>query len=66
MVTWPYKLIFYMGYKELGEMSATYELYNLANDPDELVDLYNAEDERSQRLANALQAQLDVVNTPYR
>jgi arylsulfatase A-like enzyme len=66
MVTWPYKLIFYMGYKELGEMSATYELYNLANDPDELVDLYNAEDERSQRLANALQAKLDAVNIPYR
>jgi arylsulfatase A-like enzyme len=51
MIQWPYKLIHYFGYEELPHH---FELYNLAEDPEELDDLYPA----GLAIANALESQL--------
>jgi len=57
-----YKLIYYSGYE--GEVS--FELYDLDNDPEELVDLYPAQTAVASRLKDELLAKLDSVNRPYK
>lgn len=57
-----YKLIHYFGYKDRG---SEYELYDLANDPDELEDLYAAKKSLAADLQNELEETLQQVNEPY-
>jgi arylsulfatase A-like enzyme len=60
-----YKLLYFYGYKELGDAGERVELYNLRNDPEELNDLYNVKKEIGQELLNELKAKLKEVNAPY-
>ena len=60
-----YKLMYFYGYKELGEAGERLELYNIKDDPDELNDLFDTEKEIGQKLLNELKAKLEEVNAPY-
>lgn len=57
----PYKLIYYTGYEDAD----SFELYDLENDPEELLDLYPTQTEVSSRLSAELLAKLASVNQPY-
>ncbi len=61
-----YKLIHYRGYS--GAYAQAYELYDIRNDPDEMVNLYN--DGQYAGVAASLQAELlaelDAKNQPYK
>ncbi len=57
-----YKLINYFGYKP-GESG--YELYHLADDPEELQDLYTTNPAVADALRSELEAKLAEVNRPY-
>lgn len=60
LLKWPHKLIRYWGYN----VEDRYEFYNLANDPEELEDLYE-----SHPLAGEFQAQMELklheIDQPY-
>jgi arylsulfatase A-like enzyme len=58
-----YKLSYYFGYDKVADH---YELYNLANDPDELKDLYPNGDSVAAKLRSELQDKLQEVDRPYR
>ena len=60
-----YKLLYFYGYKELGEAGERVELYNLRDDPEELNDLYDVEQEIGRELLNELKAKLKEVDAPY-
>lgn len=57
-----YKLTRYLGYKD-GEDK--YELYDLENDPEELVNLYASRKPEAADLQNELREKLQEVNRPY-
>ena len=57
-----YKLSYYFGYDELEDH---YELYDLANDPEELQDLYSASGSMAADLQHELQEKLLEINRPY-
>lgn len=59
MIKWPYKLIHYLGYEELPD---SFELYNLAEDPEELEDLYQSAAEIAEDLQSQLLEKLEEVN----
>jgi arylsulfatase A-like enzyme len=61
-----YKLMYFFGYKELGEDGERIELYNIKDDPEELNDLFSTEKEIGMELLNELKAKLEEVNKPYR
>jgi arylsulfatase A-like enzyme len=58
-----YKLIHYFGYEDAEN---EYELFNLANDPEELEDLYPLEKAIATALQNELMTKLDEVNQAYK
>lgn len=60
-----YKLLYFYGYEELGDAGERIELYNIQEDPEELNNLYSAENEIGQELLNELKAKLEIVNAPY-
>ncbi len=61
-----YKLMYFFGYDELGEAgSKRIEMYDLANDPEELNDLYAAKPETAAELLDELKAKLAEVDEPY-
>jgi len=59
-----YKLIYYFGYPELqgGEL---YELYNLDDDPQELVNLYSPDKPTSKDLVHELKQAITRADEPY-
>jgi arylsulfatase A-like enzyme len=57
-----YKLSYYFGYDELEDH---YELYDLANDPEELQDLYPTSGSMAADLQHELQEKLLEINRPY-
>ncbi|MBN8658484.1 MAG: DUF4976 domain-containing protein, partial [Anaerolineae bacterium] len=59
-----YKLMYFTGYKELNGKDRM-ELYNLAEDPEELHNLYSENDELSKILLAALKTKLEEMNKPY-
>lgn len=59
-----YKLMYFTGYKELNGKDRI-ELYNLAEDPEELHNLYSENDELSKTLLAALKTKLEEMNKPY-
>jgi arylsulfatase A-like enzyme len=63
MLKGDYKLIRYMGYKE---MTIEYELYNLSDDPQELNNLYPTAGSLAAELQEELEEKLQEVNEPYR
>ena len=62
MIRGPHKLVRYAGYKG-NEID--YELYDLENDPEELVDLYSANHTLAASLRSELEEKLQGVNQPY-
>ena len=59
-----YKLMYFFGYDGLGGEERV-ELYDLANDPEELKDLYSTKPETGKELFVELKAKLSEVNEPY-
>ena len=57
-----YKLIHYFGY---SGYESEYELYDLANDPEELEDLYSSRRPVAAELEGELEEKLKDVNRPY-
>lgn len=57
-----FRLIRYFGYDNVAD---AYELYNVADDPEEVNNLYSESDNLSQTLKQALLAALESVNAPY-
>ena len=57
-----YKLIFYSGYKGY---TGVYEMYNLAEDPDEMNNIYSEDNSTAIDIKNELQVKLNQVNQPY-
>jgi arylsulfatase A-like enzyme len=60
-----YKLMYFIGYPELGAASERIELYDLKNDPEELNDLSISKRETTEELLNELKQKLARVNEPY-
>jgi arylsulfatase A-like enzyme len=58
-----YKLIHYTGY---GHIADSYELYDLANDPEELEDIFAHETSVAAALQGELMHKLDEVNDQFR
>lgn len=59
-----YKLMNVFGYSDLGGEERV-ELFDLRNDPEELVDLYSVKRETAQEMLNELKGKLAEVNEPY-
>jgi arylsulfatase A-like enzyme len=62
MVKGDYKLVYYFGYEEYD---GVFELYDLANDPEELEDLYTVRTSTASTMEDELRAKLEEVNAPY-
>jgi arylsulfatase A-like enzyme len=61
----PYKLIAYFGYEELPSGEIMYELYDLENDPEELVDLYPSNPGLAKPMVEELMDKIEAINKPY-
>lgn len=61
----PYKLIKYMGFKELANGGPLYEMYNVEDDPEEVEDIYAKANNFASELRDELEAKLEEVNKPY-
>jgi arylsulfatase A-like enzyme len=62
LVKGDYKLLYYTGYQEYD---GAFELYDLANDPEELEDIYKARKSIASAMEDELLAKLEEVNVPY-
>jgi uncharacterized sulfatase len=65
MVKGRYKLTYYSGYEELGELDPYFELYDLENDPEEMNDIYQSEPETAKELRDELLQKIAEVDKPY-
>jgi len=62
MIQWPYKLIYYFGYKKLEDQPTYFELYNLENDPDEMINIVSAEPGIFNEFREVLEAKIAIYN----
>ena len=60
-----YKLIYYIGYEELQDENQFFELYDLENDPEEIVNLYSPNDSFSIELVGELFRKIQEVDEPF-
>jgi len=60
-----YKLISYFGYPELPQNETLFELYNLDNDPEELVDLYSSNPGIAKGMIEEVKEKIEEFNKPY-
>lgn len=60
-----YKLIYYLGYEELGADKEHLLLYDIQSDPEELTDLSQTKREIAADLLNIIKNRLDESNEPY-
>jgi len=58
------KLVYFSGYPELNDVERV-ELYNIAEDPEELNNLYTAQSKVGNRLLEKIKGKLAEVNRPY-
>jgi len=65
LVRWPYKLVHYFGYEELGDAGEMMELYHLENDPDELDDLSISHKGVASELLDELQTAINKADRLY-
>lgn len=61
-----YKLIYYLGYEELGSETEKYQLFDIQADPEEMNDLSRSKRETANELLNLVKTKLEDVNEPYR
>jgi hypothetical protein len=66
MVKNNYKIMYFLGYEELGKDGSLYELYDLQNDPEELENLYSSRADIASELRNELLTRLTEANQPYK
>jgi hypothetical protein len=60
-----YKLMYFVGYPELGVEGERIELYDVHHDPEELNDLASSKPQTSAELLNELKQKLMEENKPY-
>jgi arylsulfatase A-like enzyme len=60
-----YKLHYYHGYPEMAGLDRVYELFNVAEDPEEMVDLSGKEPEIAMALLAEVQAKVQEADAPY-
>ena len=60
-----YKLIYYFGYKEIGNQDGIVELFNVKNDPEELNELSSIKPDITNEMLQTIKAKLTEVNEPY-
>lgn len=60
-----YKLIYYMGYPQLGDAGEKLQLFDIKSDPDELNDLSVSKIATASDLLNQLKLKIVEVNKPY-
>lgn len=65
-IRWPYKLLRYWGHNVLPAGATLYEMFDLENDSEELIDLYSPQDPVSKALQEELLSNLEAADTPYR
>ncbi len=65
LVRGQYKLAYYFGYKRLENIGERVELYDLGQDPEELVDLFPSRKDIALDLLDGLKSKLAEVNKPY-
>ena len=63
----PYKMIYYYGYDELDDFNGELvELYDIYEDPEELVNLYDPAENLSRVLLDEMKTKLVGINRGYR
>ncbi len=62
----PHKLVHYMGYENSPAAEGYYELFNLANDPEELENLIDTDKTTAREMKEQLAQKVDEVNQPFR
>lgn len=60
-----YKLIYYFGYKELKGQGPLYELYDIMNDPEEMIELSESRSDLANDLYDELMAELQSADALY-
>src|SRR5512146_418175 len=60
-----YKLTRYAGYWELRDRDPWYELYDLENDPEEMIDLSTSQPRLAAELRDELEGRLAAADKPY-
>ncbi|MBC8504876.1 MAG: sulfatase-like hydrolase/transferase [Chloroflexi bacterium] len=65
LVRGDYKLMWFFGYEQLEEGTELIELYDLANDPEELRNLYPARKDIADEFLEVLRHKLDELNKSY-
>lgn len=66
MIQGDYKLAYYYGWPQQQGKNALVELYNIREDPDELIDLSPAEKDRTGDMLHALQNEIELQDAPFR
>ena len=61
-----YKLVYYQGWPQQQGQGAQIEMYNLRDDPEELVDLSSVDRERTKDMLAVLMDELDKADAPYK
>lgn len=61
----PYKLLHYRGFDKTFDSGSHFELYDLENDPEELVDLYSTERGTAEAMRMQLEEKINEVNRPF-
>jgi len=59
------KMIYYLGYDELGEIGEMIELYDIETDPAENNNLFSQNSDLGHDMLNTIKAKLEEANSPY-
>ena len=65
MIKGRYKMVCYIGYEELHGQGPLFELYDLENDPEELVNIYSEALAVSREFRDELTGKVREVDKPY-
>lgn len=65
ILEWPYKLVRYMNNKNIPGYLRYYELFNIEEDPEELDDLYTADNKTAKELIEKLEIRINKADQPY-
>jgi len=60
-----YKLIYYLGYEELGGEAERFQLFDIKSDPEELSDISNLKKETASEMLALVKSKLKDVNLPF-
>jgi arylsulfatase A-like enzyme len=65
ILEWPYKLMRYTENKRIPGYKLYYELFNIEEDPEELIDLYSPDNTIAKELISKLEAKIAAADQPY-